>query len=62
MLQTVLNNICDKAFISLKLPTLSFDLYLNFRLIYFPTNIPRVLHVGTASKRSFPRRFNVEYT
>ena len=27
-----------------------------------PTNKPRVFHVETAWKRSFPRRFNVEYT
>ena len=27
----------------------------------FPTNIPRVFHVETTWRRSFPRRFNVEY-
>ena len=28
----------------------------------FPTNTPRVHHVEKTWKRSFPRRFNVEYT
>ena len=27
-----------------------------------PTNIPRIFHVETTWKRSFPRRFNVDYT
>ena len=27
-----------------------------------PTNTPRVFHVETTWKRSFPRRFNMEYT
>ena len=31
-------------------------------LTNFPTNTLRVLHVETTWNRSFPRRFNVEYT
>ena len=30
--------------------------------VRFPTNTPRVFHVETTWKRSFPPRFNVEYT
>ena len=28
----------------------------------YPTNTPRMFHVETRWKQSFPRRFNVEYT
>ena len=30
--------------------------------LMIPTNTPRVFHVETTWKWSFPRRFNVEYT
>ena len=32
------------------------------RLIFFPTNTPCIFHVETTWKRSFSRRFKVEYT
>ena len=32
----------------------------NFLQCFFPTNTPRVFHVKTSWKRSFPRPFNVE--
>ena len=39
-----------------------FFLYNYLFVTYYPTNIPRVFHVETTWKRSFPRHFNVEYT
>ena len=42
------------------MPDLLLGNYLNIQ--NFPTNTPRVLHVETTSKPSFPRRFKVEYT
>ena len=36
--------------------------HLYISIYYIPTNTPPVFHVETTWKRSFPRRFNVEYT
>ena len=35
--------------------------FLNWSLMTYPTNTPRVFHVETTWKRAFPRRFTVEY-
>ena len=36
--------------------------HLYISIYYIHTNTPPVFHVETTWKRSFPRRFNVEYT
>ena len=40
----------------------SATIFILVLFLEFPTNTPRVFHVGTTWKRPFTRRFNVEYT